>query len=55
MGYIKGKGRQSLSDEVVAAILHAHSLKLVVDKPGEPFTPDELVVDLEAALGHDLS
>lgn len=54
MGYIKGKGRQSLDDGVVAAILHAHSLKLVADQPCAPLTPEELVVDLEAALRHDL-
>ena len=54
MGYIKGSRRQGLGDDVVAAILHAHSLKLIADEPGKQLTPDGLMVDLEAALRHNL-
>ena len=53
-GHIKGQSRHNLDDEVVAAIFHSHSLKLVAQEPEAPLTPGEFAVDLRAALRHNL-
>ena len=53
-GFNKNKSRAGMDDDKVAAILHTHGLKKLTENPQMPFASTDLVLDIEAALRHNL-